>query len=140
MNTPPSAEVQGFPHNIEFKEADWTKGKVEKEKYDTILALSVTKWIQLHKGDDGLKRFFKKIYNSLKTGGTLVLEAQDFTTFQKRAKNTELNVDVEKELQFKPENYTEYLIKEVGFTSVNDLGVPKDESKGFSRPVVLYTK
>jgi 7SK snRNA methylphosphate capping enzyme len=53
--------------------------------------LSITKWIQLHGGDKGLKSFFKKVYDSLAPGGTFVLEPQDFDTFQKRAKKIDVS-------------------------------------------------
>ena len=36
--------------------------------YDTIMCLSVTKWIHLNGGDATLKAFFKKLYNSLTPG------------------------------------------------------------------------
>ena len=54
--------------------------------------LSITKWIQLHNGDKGLKAFFKKVYDSLAPGGTFVLEPQDFDTFQRRAKKIDVRI------------------------------------------------
>lgn len=54
--------------------------------------LSITKWVQLHNGDKGLKTFFKKVYDSLAPGGTFVLEPQDFDTFQRRAKNIDVRI------------------------------------------------
>lgn len=39
-----------------------------------FISLSITKWIQLHGGDDGLKSFFKKVYHSLAEGGAFILE------------------------------------------------------------------
>jgi hypothetical protein len=35
------------------------------EKYDTILCLSLTKWIHLNWGDEGIKRLFTKVNESL---------------------------------------------------------------------------
>jgi 7SK snRNA methylphosphate capping enzyme len=54
--------------------------------------LSITKWIQLHNGDKGLKTFFRKVYDSLTPGGTFVLEPQDFETFQRRAKKIDVRM------------------------------------------------
>ena len=56
--------------------------------------LSITKWIQLHGGDKGLKSFFKKVYDSLLPGGTFVLEPQEFQTFHKRAKQIDVSESV----------------------------------------------
>jgi 7SK snRNA methylphosphate capping enzyme len=53
--------------------------------------LSVTKWIQLHGGDKGLKSFFKKAYDSLSPRGAFVLEPQEFQTFHRRAKQIDVS-------------------------------------------------
>ena len=50
------------------------------------MCLSVTKWIHLNFGDLGIKRLFKKVYNSLRVGGYFVLEPQDWKSYKKNYK------------------------------------------------------
>ena len=57
-----------------------------KSEYDFVLALSITKWIHLNNGDEGVKRFFKKIYLNLNINGSLLLEPQSWTSYRKKAK------------------------------------------------------
>ncbi|KAI8611856.1 S-adenosyl-L-methionine-dependent methyltransferase [Chytriomyces sp. MP71] len=70
-----------FPANVSFRLSDFlteplpTTG-AEADKFDTVLALSITKWIHVRHGDAGLKLFFKKCYSALKRGGCLILEPQ----------------------------------------------------------------
>lgn len=63
-----------FPHNVYFRVQNIIGNKKYDEKYDTILCLSITKWIHLNFGDIGIKRLFKTISNSLNVGGHLILE------------------------------------------------------------------
>jgi 7SK snRNA methylphosphate capping enzyme len=42
----------------------------------------------LNWGDDGIKRFFKKIYLNLHPGGHLLLEPQSWASYKKKAKLT----------------------------------------------------
>jgi 7SK snRNA methylphosphate capping enzyme len=43
-------------------------------------------------------------------------------------------------IKFKPEHFKDFLLKEVGYASVELLGVPTHNSKGFQRPVFLFKK
>jgi hypothetical protein len=49
---------------------------------------SITKWIHLNGGDEGLLSFFRKIYAVLKAGGLLLLEPQGWEGYAKARKMT----------------------------------------------------
>ena len=70
---------------INFQVADWTycASTEDLPSYDLILAFSVTKWIHLNYGDDGLVRFFRRVYNLLIPGGHFLLEPQPKTSYRK---------------------------------------------------------
>ncbi|KAG0228894.1 hypothetical protein BGW41_003240 [Actinomortierella wolfii] len=100
---------------MEFRVTDWVTE--DKNEIDMCL-FSLTKWIHLHHGDDGIKRFFHKVYRSLAPGGIFLLEPQKFATYTKRAK---LMPEMHKtclSIQFKPEQFEQYLLEEVGFQRV----------------------
>ncbi|PIO65577.1 Bicoid-interacting protein 3 [Teladorsagia circumcincta] len=111
-----------------------------EEEFDVILALSITKWIHLNFGDDGLRRFFRRAFNQLLPGGRFILEPQPFASYRKRAKMTEKLKATYAAIEFKPEDFEMYLIEEVGFESVEHLGAPCAKSKGFERPIDVYLK
>ena len=62
--------------------------ELQKEEYDTIMALSVTKWVHFNWGDAGLKRFFKRVYKQLRPGGRFILEPQPWSSYKKKKKLT----------------------------------------------------
>lgn len=83
-----------FPNNVEFVHEDYVPktdnelNNVKSDQFDTILCLSVTKWVHLNYRDDGLMRSFKKMYAQLKPGGRLILEPQPWSSYRNKRKLT----------------------------------------------------
>lgn len=136
-----------FPNNIAFKQCNYVLSndsllELEEPRYDTILCLSVSKWIHLNFGDDGLKRAFKRMHRQLKENGTLILEAQDWKSYKRRKNLTpEINSHY-KNIQLVPKQFHDYLMSnEIGFESFYAIKLPQEHSaNGFKRPVIAYKK
>jgi hypothetical protein len=47
---------------VSFKAGNWLQMKCASNKYEVITCFSVTKWIHLNWGDDGLMKLFHKFY------------------------------------------------------------------------------
>ncbi|XP_078284367.1 7SK snRNA methylphosphate capping enzyme-like isoform X2 [Rhinoraja longicauda] len=135
-----------FPNNVTFVQGNYVLEKDElletqRPEYDVILCLSLTKWIHLNWGDEGLKRMFKRIYRHLRPGGIFILEPQPWSSYGKRRKLTETIYRNYYRIILKPEQFTSYLLSpEVGFSSYELVGTPQSTSKGFQRPVYLFHK
>ncbi|KAI8051605.1 Bicoid-interacting protein 3-domain-containing protein [Syncephalis plumigaleata] len=113
-----------FPLNIDFSTGDWQCLPPEPNTYDTILALSITKWIHLHKGDDGIRSFFHRIYASLRSGGRFVLEPQPWRSYTRKSKLTPEMRRTYESIQFRPDEFETFLIDKVGFIRVEERAVP----------------
>ena len=59
-----------FPKNVRFRCRDIMHGDDNDDngQYDTITCMSVVKWIHLNNGDEGLLKFFRKLYMMCITG------------------------------------------------------------------------
>lgn len=78
-----------FPKNISFVAANYVlpSGELlamQKPEYDCVLCLSVTKWVHLNFGDDGVRNMFKRVYLQLRPNGLFVLEPQAFWTYKSK--------------------------------------------------------
>ncbi|KAG0254456.1 hypothetical protein DFQ27_006822 [Actinomortierella ambigua] len=140
-----------FPHNMEFRVTDWAAEDEESEDnegnedaedglWDVILGFSLTKWIHLHHGDEGIKRFFHKVYRSLAPGGIFLLEPQKFSTYNKRAKLIPEMYTTYSSIRFKPDQFEQFLLEEVGFRRAVHLGRLESKAKNLNRPIVMYCK
>ncbi|XP_014236779.1 probable RNA methyltransferase bin3 isoform X1 [Trichogramma pretiosum] len=133
-----------FPHNIKFSQGNYALEddsglEYQKPEYDTILCLSVTKWIHLNNGDEGLKRCFRRMYKQLRPGGVLILEPQSWSSYGRKKNLTERIYQNYRKITFLPEKFTPYLLS-IGFEKCEELSTPPHPFKGFQRPIYLYTK
>ncbi|KAF8503929.1 Bicoid-interacting protein 3-domain-containing protein [Gautieria morchelliformis] len=128
-----------FPHNISFHTADWVEHGLPEDRsgYDIVIALSISKWIHLNVGDDGLVRFFRRVSDVLRRGGKFILEPQPWETYAK-AKRMDIRLkETANLLKIRPEGFPE-LLAELGFSKCERLGVTGEG--GFRRPVDMYIK
>nr|CBE66668.1 CG1239-PA [Drosophila ananassae] len=136
----------GFPHNLRFLQGNYVLEddvllEIERPQFDVILCLSVTKWIHLNFGDAGLKQAFRRMFLQLRPGGKLVLEPQAFDGYKRRKKLSEQIRENYNNIKFRPEHFTEYLLgPEVGFASMDLMGIPEHCEAGFKRPIEIFTK
>ncbi|XP_067411196.1 7SK snRNA methylphosphate capping enzyme [Emydura macquarii macquarii] len=139
-------DATNFPNNVIFVRGNYVLERDElletqRPEYDVVLCLSLTKWVHLNWGDDGLKRMFKRIYRHLRPGGLLLLEPQPWSSYGKRKNLTETIYRNYYRIKLKPDQFTSYLTSpEVGFSSCELVARAQNSSKGFQRPVYLCHK
>lgn len=113
----------------------WDAFTMKHGTYDTILLLSITKWLHLHHGDAGLVELFRNLFEVLPLGGTLVVEPQEWLNYKRAvSKNTALR-PMYRGLRLRP-NFEDPL-NCAGFTLSK---VIEREEGGFSRPLMIWTK
>ncbi|XP_076905426.1 putative RNA methyltransferase At5g51130 [Bidens hawaiensis] len=66
---------------VSFCKENFIFGSSGDKVYDTILCLSVTKWIHLNWGDEGLIILFSKVWQLLKPDGVFILEPQPWKSY-----------------------------------------------------------
>lgn len=142
-NYPNAHTKDTYPHNVIFRcgnymLANYSLLELEVPQFDTILCLSVSKWMHLNAGDAGLKMAFKRMYKQLHPGGCLVLEAQNWKSYKRRKKLTPEIFENYQNIQLFPDKFDDYLLSaEVGFCRwfMIELNEEHHSSKGFQRPI-----
>lgn len=136
---------RSFPYNIKFVHANYVLESDElletvRPEFDIILCLSISKWVHLNNGDDGLKRFFRRAYANLKPGGKFILEPQAWSSYSKRRKLTPTIFENYKKIRLFPDKFKDFLLHDVGFATSQKLQTPQHTARGFQRPIIVYTK
>eukprot|EP01132_Coremiostelium_polycephalum_P004992 gene4992-6216_t len=107
--------------------------------YEVILGLSISKWIHLNWGDEGIKKFFFKVHRLLKDDGIFIFEPQHFKGYSKRKFLTPAIKDNFLNIKLTPEQFPQFLIDQVKFKSFELLYDPS-QRKGFDRCIYKFIK
>ncbi|KAJ1452668.1 Bicoid-interacting protein 3-domain-containing protein [Pelagophyceae sp. CCMP2097] len=133
-----------FPHNLWFQaeEAATAEAPAVDHSYDTVCAFSVTKWIHLNHGDEGLTRFFRRTFDDLKPGGRFIFEPQPLKSYKKRKKASATTLKHYEAMKIKPNDFPKFLVDKIGFEDCVLVGTPDAPglSEGFKRPIYCATK
>ena len=118
--------AHGFPDNLRFRVGDaGAHGGLVAERgtAHVLLALSVTKWIHVHDGDDGIRTFFGNVRDALRAGGYFVLEPQPALSYTKRHRDgwTDAMRATADALLLTPDDFIPLLTSSYGFRLVTSL-------------------
>lgn len=109
--------------------------------YDTVLCLSVTKWVHLNWGDEGLIRLFAKIWQVMRPGGILLLEPQPWKSYERKRLVSQVAVENFRDIVFKPDDFRDILLDKIGFRSMEMIStIVPNSTAGFNRPIYLLWK
>lgn len=88
--------------------------------------LSVTKWIHIHHGDDGLLAFFDQLQQITKPGALLLFEPHEWASYKRNLKGFPSQIQKTIDgLRFRPEDFPSMLEKK-GFRLVKQIWSPTD--------------
>jgi len=83
--------------------------------------LSISKWIHLNDGDNGIRLFFQRVKDALQPGGWFVLEPQAWDTYRKAKRMDPMLKATAQTLQLRPEDFSQVL-QELGFNQPQSFG------------------
>ncbi|KAL7096933.1 hypothetical protein ACP275_10G111500 [Erythranthe tilingii] len=113
----------------------------EKTTYHVILCLSVSKWIHLNWGDDGLLTLFHRVWMLLKPGGIFILEPQPWSSYYNNRTVSEEASANYKNIEIPPEDFQYVLLDKIGFRRVENLTSSLTGTQpGFNRPILAFWK
>ncbi|GAB1522288.1 hypothetical protein RhiTH_005402 [Rhizoctonia solani] len=136
-----------FPNNVSFHQNDWANMGCPADElgYDIVVAFSVSKWIHVHNGDEGIKRFFSRVKDVLSarttrtSPGIFVLEAQPWSGYHNAMRKANLHRPKEQKplesLKLDPTQFSAVLAG-LGFSVPKRAGIVGEG--GFQRSIDIY--
>ncbi|KAL3614605.1 hypothetical protein CASFOL_041691 [Castilleja foliolosa] len=128
---------------VSFQKGNFVQGwrAPENKHYHAILCLSVTKWIHLNWGDDGLITLFWRVWKLLLPGGVFIMEPQPWSSYCNNRLVSETASTNYKNIQISPEDFQDILLDKIGFRRVENITACVSGTKsGFARPVLAFWK
>ena len=107
-----------------FRREDFAQDAHNDGGYDVISCFSVSKWMHLNHGDEGLRAVFFKVHSLLKAGGCFILEPQPWSSYRKNKDSSEAARTNLADIAMRPEAFVDFLTGTVGLARCEALGAP----------------
>lgn len=141
---PPKPQLASDPDAMDIEPAfiqDEGTGEEEQGQYDVVLLLSVLKWIHLHHGDAILPYLFQQLHRLCRPDARLVLEAQEWESYEKAAKKNPRLWPKVNGLRVRSRDEVEKIMKDAGWRWEMGLEEEKDaKGKVRRRDVGVWRK
>lgn len=124
-----------------FRQANFLRLELAPGSLDTVLCLSVSKWVHLNWGDEGLTTLFARAFAVLAPGGVFILEPQPWKSYKAAFKKQRMPADTlatYRSLALRPAGFAELLVGTTGFEKVEELR--QAAGSGFDRPLLCAYK
>lgn len=115
-------------------------GPRKSAAFDTVTCMSVTKWIHLNWGDEGILSAFKRFQQLVRVGGYLIVEIQDWQSYRKKKDMTKTTMENFKSLKLRPESFVQILTDRYYFKFIEEIVPANTISKGFARPISVFQR
>lgn len=100
-------------------------------------SFSITKWIHLNHGDEGVSTFFRRVHRVLKPGGVYIIEPQAWETYAKTRRMDPRLRENARHLQLRPQDFPA-LLAELGFGPPQHLGTAGEGGTFDRRDVTCF--
>ena len=127
-----------FRESVRFLQTDILEYRPERE-YATVMCLSVSKWVHLNHGDEGLLRLFDALHASTETSGFLVLEFQRWQSYRNSrsaSRTCKANFD---RIVIRPEDFVGVLVRR-GWLIVERFNENEEPGCRLTRPLLVLQK
>lgn len=151
----PESFFRSFPNNVYFKQEDFLHNTHYGDCYDTITwwthrvafigSFSVSKWVHLNWGDDGLLYMLLKMYSLLKEHGRIIIEYQSWSSYRKKRAYCSEIAAVYPTLRLRPEAIPT-ILERLGMQLISNrkptsnVNIPSHITKGFNRNIAVLRR
>lgn len=127
-----------FRDSIRFTQADVLEHR-PKRAFGTVMCLSVSKWVHLNHGDEGLLRLFDALHSAIEPQGFLVFEYQRWQSYR-NSRNVSLASRTSFDrIQVRPEEFIGLLVRR-GWRVVERFNEEEEPDCRFTRPLLVLQK
>jgi hypothetical protein len=146
-------DLSAYPYNLDYRCMNFMADNVVLlGQFDSVLLLSITKWIHLNHGDAGLNELLRRASNLLKPGGTLWIEPQGYDTYAKslwifehaKSKDSDLTLDIRSFKQTSTDTDKTFwdVLTELGLKGevIKPVSEDADDDAFAKRPLWKFTK